>query len=204
MNTMKHALLFIFCLMQPVGAWADAPEEKQVAEPEMGMPAEIIKKEVTKISGSKDTVEIPAEDEAPEGLVIGKNLKVGMLLSEAIKLLGIPASFDVKRGKESQLDSISIDYPSQGIVLHSLNGKKKVEALEVLSEFKGRFAEGIKMGENFSVLIDRYGMPQSMNASLAKYPEKGMYFSLKDNMLVGVHIFAKNSKILSHQLYKSH
>ena len=42
-----------------------------------------------------------------------------------------------------------------------------------------------------------------MNASLAKYPEKGMYFSLKENELIAAHVFAKNSKILSHQLYKN-
>ena len=139
----------------------------------------------------------------PEGLVIGKNLKVGMPLANAIKLLGIPGSISVKRGTESKLDSVAIAYGNHGIVLHSLNGKKNIEALEILPQFKGRFAEGIKIGEKFTALIEKYGVPQSMTASLAKYPAKGMYFSLKENMLVAAHIFAKNSKILSHQLYKN-
>ncbi len=144
-----------------------------------------------------------AKKKKPEGLVIGKNLKVGMPLKDAIKLLGIPGSIDIQRGTESKLDSISIEYANHGIVLHSLNGKRKIEVLEILPQFKGGFAEGIKIGEKFTVLIEKYGVPQSMNASLAKYPEKGMYFSLKENVLVAAHVFAKNSKILSHQLYKN-
>jgi len=144
-----------------------------------------------------------AKKKKPEGLVIGKNLKVGMPLKDAIKLLGIPGSINTKRGTESKLDSISIEYANHGIILHSLNGKRKVEVLEILPQFKGKFVEGIKLGEKITVLIDKYGVPQSMNASMAKYPEKGMYFSLKENILVAAHVFAKNSKILSHQLYKN-
>ena len=144
-----------------------------------------------------------AKKKKPEGLVIGKNLKVGMPMEEAIKLLGIPRSIKIKRRTESKLDSISIEYVNHGIVLHSLNGKKKIEVLEILPQFKGRFAEGIKLGEKFTALIEKYGVPLSMNASLAKYPEKGMYFSLKENVLIAAHVFAKNSKILSHQLYKN-
>ena len=144
-----------------------------------------------------------AKKKKPEGLVIGKNLKVGMPLKDAIKLLGIPGSINIQRGTESKLDSISIEYANHGIVLHSLNGKRKIEVLEILPQFKGGFAEGIKIGEKFTVLIEKYGVPQSMNASLAKYPEKGMYFSLKENVLIAAHVFAKNSKILSHQLYKN-
>tara|TARA_B100000749_G_scaffold269506_1_gene248369 strand:+ start:293 stop:838 length:546 start_codon:yes stop_codon:yes gene_type:complete len=144
-----------------------------------------------------------AKKKKPEGLVIGKNLKVTMPLAEAIKLLGIPGSISINRGTESKLDSISIAYANHGIVLHSLNGKKHIEALEILPQFKGSFAEGIKIGEKFTVLIEKYGVPQSMNASMAKYPKKGMYFSLKENVLVAAHVFRKNSEILSHQLYKN-
>ena len=144
-----------------------------------------------------------AKKKKPEGLVIAKNLKVTMPLAEAIKLLGIPGSISINRGTESKLDSISIAYANHGIVLHSLNGKKHIEALEILPQFKGSFAEGIKIGEKFTVLIEKYGVPQSMNASMAKYPKKGMYFSLKENVLVAAHVFRKNSEILSHQLYKN-
>ena len=158
---------------------------------------------LAKKGAKKTKAPAKAKKKKPEGLVIGKNLKVGMSLKDAIKLLGIPGSINIQRGTESKLDSISIEYANHGIVLHSLNGKRKIEVLEILPQFKGRFAEGIKIGEKFTVLIEKYGVPQSMNASLAKYPEKGMYFSLKENVLVAAHVFAKNSKILSHQLYKN-
>ncbi len=158
---------------------------------------------LAKKGAKKTKAPAKAKKKKPEGLVIGKNLKVTMPLAEAIKLLGIPGSISINRGTESKLDSISIEYANHGIVLHSLNGKRKIEVLEILPQFKGSFAEGIKIGEKFTVLIEKYGVPQSMNASLAKYPEKGMYFSLKENVLVAAHVFAKNSKILSHQLYKN-
>ena len=158
---------------------------------------------LAKKGAKKTKAPAKAKKKKPEGLVIGKNLKVTMPLAEAITLLGIPGSISINRGTESKLDSISIEYANHGIVLHSLNGKRKIEVLEILPQFKGSFAEGIKIGEKFTVLIEKYGVPQSMNASLAKYPEKGMYFSLKENVLVAAHVFAKNSKILSHQLYKN-
>mgnify|MGYP003724317299 CR=1 FL=1 len=161
------------------------------------------KVEKAKKDAKKTKAPAKAKKKKPEGLVIGKNLKVGMPLKDAIKLLGIPGSIDIQRGTESKLDSISIEYANHGIVLHSLNGKRKIEVLEILPQFKGSFAEGIKIGEKFTVLIEKYGVPQSMNASMAKYPKKGMYFSLKENVLVAAHVFRKNSEILSHQLYKN-
>ena len=158
---------------------------------------------LAKKGAKKTKAPAKAKKKKPEGLVIGKNLKVTMPLAEAIKLLGIPGSISINRGTESKLDSISIAYANHGIVLHSLNGKKHIEALEILPQFRGSFAEGIKIGEKFTVLIEKYGVPQSMNASMAKYPKKGMYFSLKENVLVAAHVFRKNSEILSHQLYKN-
>ena len=89
-------------------------------------------------------------------------------------------------------------------MIHTLNRKQKVEAIELLPTFKGQFANGIKMGDKVPKLIKKYGVPQSMSASLARYPDKGLYFSLKGNVLVSTWIFMKNSKILSHQLFKSH
>ena len=166
------------------------PTDKQTAAP--------VKKET---KAAKAPAE--AKKKKPEGLVIGKNLKVGMPLKEAIKLLGTPGAISTKRGTESKFDSVSIKYANHGIVLHALNGKNRVEALEMLPQFKGIFLEGIKIGVKVTALIEKYGVPQSMNASLAKYPKKGMYFSLKANMLVAAHVFAKNSKILSHKLYKN-
>ena len=161
--------------------------------------AEVKPKAVNKATKKQEKV----ENKKIKGLVVGKNLKVGMTLDKAITLLGIPIKITVKRGTEPILDSIAIKYASHGVVIHTLNGKQKVEAIELLPTFKGQFANGIKMGNKVPKLIEKYGVPQSMSDSLARYPDKGMYFSLKKNMLASTWIFLKNSKILSHQLFKS-
>lgn len=205
--------------MLPTGVLADTPPtKKQTTQPavkaEMAKPATMAKAVVAKPAAIAKTAKKPAvpvkkaaapakaKKKKPEGLVIGKNLKVGMSLTEAIKLLGTPRSIKVKRGTESKLDSISIEYANHGIVIHSLNDKMKIEALEVLPKFVGSFAEGIKIGAKVAAMIDKYGVPDTMNASLAKYPKRGIYFSLKENTLVSAQVFAKNSKLLSHKLYK--
>ena len=100
------------------------------------------------------------------------------------------------------LDITSIEYAAHGVMIHNLSGKANVEAIELFPTFKGLFANGIKMGDKVPTLIEKYGVPQSISYSLARYPDKGLYFSLKENVLVSTWIFAKNSKILSHQLLK--
>jgi hypothetical protein len=162
--------------------------------------AKVKPKAVAKVTKKQAKV----ENKKIKGFVVGKNLKVGMTLDKAITLLGVPTKINVKRGTEPSLDSIAIKYVLHGVVIHTLNGKQKVEAIELLPAFKGQFANGIKMGNKVPKLIEKYGVPQSMSDSLARYPDKGMYFSLKKNMLVSTWIFLKNSKILSHQLFKSH
>jgi len=189
-NILKSTVLFIFCLMLPQGVLADTPPAESKAAVKAAVPAK------------KVVAPAKAEKKKPEGLVIGKNLKVGMSLTEAITLLGTPRSIKIKRGTESTLDSISIEYAQHGIVIHSLNDKSQIEALEVLPGFRGSFAEGVKIGAKVAAMIDKYGVPQSMDSSLAKYPKKGIYFSLKENMLISAQVFATNSKLLSHKLYK--
>ena len=161
--------------------------------------AEVKPKAVAKVTKKQAKI----ENKEIKGFVVGKNLKVGMTLDKAITLLGVPIKITVKRGTEPSLDSIAIKYASHGVVIHTLNGKQKVEAIELLPTFKGQFANGIKMGNKVPKLIEKYGVPQSMSDSLARYPDKGMYFSMKKNMLASTWIFLKNSKILSHQLFKS-
>jgi len=105
--------------------------------------------------------------------------------------LGTPKSLKVERGIEPKLDSMSIEYLDHGITIHVLNGKKRIDTMEVSQKFKGEFAKGIKIGEKVSVLIDKLGVPQSIDPSIARYPEKGIHFTLKKNTLVGAHVFKK-------------
>ena len=133
----------------------------------------------------------PKAKDGSEDIVIGKNLKVGMDLQKAIKILGTPKSIKVKRGIEPKLDSMSMEYLNHGITIYILNGKKRIETMEVSQQFKGEFAKGIKIGEKISVLIDKLGVPQSIDPSIARYPEKGIHFTLKKSSLVGAHVFKK-------------
>lgn len=140
--------------------------------------------------------------EETHGLVIGKNLKVGMPLEKVIKLLGIPKSMAISRGTEPVLDSFQIDYPEHGLVIYALNNKQIVEEIEVLPSFEGRFSEGLKMGSKFPQLVSMYGMPKKLTTHLARYPDRGMFFVLKDDAVISAKLFVKNSKILDHQLIR--
>ena len=127
-----------------------------------------------------------------KGIVIGKNLTVGMTLEEAIRILGVPKSFGVERGAEPEQDRVTAEYAGQGIIIYALNDKKEIESLDVLKEFKGEFLNGVKMGEKIKVLIKKWGLPHSMNSSIVHYPTKGIYFDIKDNVLISAHVFHSN------------
>ena len=95
--------------------------------------------------------------------MVGKNLKVGMTLDQAITLLGVPKKINVKGGTGPSLDITSIEYAAHGVMIHTLSGKPNVEAIELFPTFKGQFANGIKMGDKFPILIEKYGVPQSLS-----------------------------------------
>ena len=138
-----------------------------------------------------------------KGFVVGGNLKVGMALSEAFKILGTPKSVNVVRGSNPSVDSISMEYLDQGIILHVLTNKPKIEALELLQNFKGQFLEGINIGSKIEDLIKAFGIPKSMESFIARYPQKGIYFSLDNKAVVSAQVFSKNSKILHSRLYRN-
>ena len=146
-----------------------------------------------------------AEEKAPlvEGpLVVGKNLKVGMSVDNVIALLGIPTKFMVNRGTEPLTDTVVIEYPNHGVVIYAMNKKATVDQIELLPSFKGSFVEGVKIGATFNDLIQKYGVPNSMNAQIARYPDQGMFFQLEKEVLVSAKIFSKNSQILDRQLFE--
>jgi len=86
------------------------------------------------------------------------------------------------------------------VVIHAMSNKTTVDAIEVLPAFKGKFAEGVKIGAKFNDLIANYGVPKSMNAQIARYPERGMFFQLDKEVLVSAKIFTKDSQILDRKL----
>lgn len=143
------------------------------------------------------------EQKGPTPIVIGKSLKVGMPLEKAISLLGVPKTINIRRGTEPETDSLSIEYPEHGIVIHALTRKTAIEEIEVLHTFKGRFADGLKIGSKFPGLMEKYGMPQSVKSHIARYPKIGMYFFLKNDTLVSVKVFAKNSKLFDYKMLQN-
>ena len=143
---------------------------------------------------------INAKKEAVDVFVIGETLKTGMQLNEALTLLGTPNSVKVNRGTEIKMDSISINYPNQGIRVLTLTKKNTIEEIEVLPEFKGSLPNGIKIGSRFSDLVKTYGIPTFKDSSIIKYPEMGMFLFLKDNALLSAKLFHKNSNLLEYKL----
>ena len=143
------------------------------------------------------------KDNTVKGFVVGGNLKVGMSLHEAFKILGTPKSVNVVRGSNPSVDSISMEYLDQGVILHVLTNKPKIEALELLQNFKGEFLEGIIIGSKIEDLIKAFGIPKSMESFIARYPQKGIYFSLDNKAVVSVQVFSRNSKILHSRLYQN-
>ena len=135
-----------------------------------------------------------------EDLVIGKTLKTGMSLESALSTLGIPRSIRINRGTEPERDSISVEYLNHGLRIHALTQNSTIEELEVLPEFKGKFVEGAKIGSKFPELIESFGIPESKDSSIAKYPHRGMYIFLKNDTMISVKLFVKNSKLLDHKL----
>ena len=167
----------------------DLEKKNEALTSEKALPKNPKKDEANQKKTNRDSN--PKAKDDFEGIVIGKNLKVGMPLQKVIKILGTPKSLKVKRGIEPKLDSMSIEYLDHGITIYILNGKKRIETMEVSQQFKGEFAKGIKIGEKVSVLIDKLGVPQSIDPSIARYPEKGIHFTLKKSSLVGAHVFKK-------------
>ena len=156
-----------------------------------------LEKTLKKINDSKATPKTTKNKSSLEAktgfkdITIGKNIKVGMLLQKAIKILGTPKSLKVKRGIAPKLDSMSIEYLDHGITIHVMNGKKRIEILEVSEQFKGEFEKGIKIGEKVSVLINKLGIHQSIDSVIVRYPAKGIHFTLKNNFLTGAYVFKK-------------
>ena len=146
------------------------------------------------------TASRPSKKSIKEHFIIGKNLKIGMSLESALSILGIPKSIRINRGTEPQRDSISVEYLNHGLIIHALTQNSTIEELEVLPGFKGKFIEGAKIGSKFSDLIEIFGIPESKDSFIVKYPHRGMYVFLKDDTMISVKLFAKNSKLLDHKL----
>ncbi len=156
------------------------------------------KKKSASSKKAKGTKKAKAGTSGP--IVLGKKIKVGMSLEQAIAELGIPKKITLTRGTEPLADSFLIEYPKHGLVIYAMNKKDKVEGIEVLPNFKGRFANGIRLKSKLVQLIGKYGKPSSITDTLISYPKNGLFFSLKNDEVNSAKWFAKNTKLLEYQL----
>jgi len=79
---------------------------------------------------------------------------------------------------------------------------KIVEAIEILPTFKGSFDTGFKRGDPFSMMVAKYGAPESLSSQIARYPSIGMYFLMSNNKLLSAKLFAKGTKLLEHKMVR--
>lgn len=129
------------------------------------------------------------------------NLKAGMQLKDAFKVLGgFPKSVVVKRGASSTYDHIEMDYPALGILIRAMSGGSIVEAIEIQPTFKGKLDTGIKLGDPFNNILAKYGPPVTLSSQIARYPDKGLYFLMSNNILLSAKVFVKDSKLLEYRL----
>ena len=152
---------------------------------------------IDSVTNPKATVKAAS---APAGLVFGGNLKPGMSLKEALELLGVPYRFRVNRGLEPATDSVEIDFPNHGVLLRALSDGQTVEAIELAATFKGMFKSGIKIGDPFPTLVEKYGVPTTYTAQVARYPDDGLYFLMSNNNVLSAKTFTQDTKLIEAQL----
>lgn len=146
---------------------------------------------------------VAAAAENETELVVGENLKVGMPLTDAFKRLGLPKSVQVRRGTDSESDGIAVEYPKLGVVIHALSAGTTVEGIEVNRKFVGRFAAGVRVGDDFKTMIEKYGVPESFESGVARYPERHLIFVLNREKIVSAKVFAKDTHLLAARLAAS-
>jgi len=137
----------------------------------------------------------------PGDVVIGVNLSVDMPLKDAINLLGIPEFIKLNRGTDPGLDNIEITYTKYDLVIRTLSEGKVVEGIEIGPNYKGSFGQGdIRLGANFDDVVQSYGIPASLTAQVARYPDQGIYFLFSDRNLLSVKTYSKNTRLLDARL----
>ncbi len=133
---------------------------------------------------------------AEPNLVLGENIKIGMSLNEVFELLGPPDTLLTNRGTAKDSDSIALKYSGVGLLLHVISGTNKIEVVEALKNFKGKFSSGLTLGSEYKKLFEIHGLPKSLNSNVASYLDLGMQFVIVNDRIFSATFFDKNSKHL--------
>src|SRR4030042_6817556 len=83
--------------------------------------------------------------------IINENLKPGMLLKDAIELLGPPERIQV-----SKIGTIVMSYNTLGLSIEVMNDGTIIEGIHLQSSFKGRFASGLEIGADMQKIMSAH------------------------------------------------
>ena len=149
---------------------------------------------------AQDPAPAPVPPSAAPALIFGENLMPGMSLKAALELLGVPSSIRVNRGLDMTTDSVEINFPNHGVLLRALSNGATVEAIELAATYKGVFKSGIQLGDSFPTLVEKYGMPASYTAQVARYPQAGLYFLMSNDRVLSAKSYTKETTLIEAKL----
>lgn len=192
MNIARMGTVLLASVSISVLAWAQTDAPKEGAAPAQA-PAQAP-------APASDQKSAPID---PAQLVIGQNLKVGLPVADAFKLLGVPQEFFVVRGPLPDGDSVAVKYPAYGLTLHFMSGKGAVEGIEMNAKFAGSLDKEVKIGAPLSELVEKYGVPESLSGDIVRYPKTGSYFILGDGKVAEAKMFAPETKLVANRLVQA-
>jgi Mg-chelatase subunit ChlD len=132
-----------------------------------------------------------AQPVSSDQIIIGTNIRLGMSLPEAARLLGFPDGSRAADGAAG--DKVWMTYPRLGLSIGATRGGMTLEAIVVRENFAGQFANGLRIGDPWSEVVARYGMPVSHSPERLAYPTKGIAFHLRDHRIVAADLLLVES-----------
>lgn len=123
-------------------------------------------------------------------IIIDKNLKPGMILKEAIELLGPPESI-----KLSNAGTIIIPYDTLGLSIEVVSDGKTIDSIHIESSFKGSFASGLEIGAETQKIISVYNQPDIFTGEKMEYSSIGRIFQIHQGKVTGADLYSDDSKL---------
>lgn len=123
-------------------------------------------------------------------IIIDENLKPGMILKDAIELLGSPERITV-----SNNGTIVIPYNTLGLSIEIMNNRTVIEGIHLQSTFRGQFASGLEIGVDSQKILSVYNQPDIMTKEIIEYFDIARIFQIRQGKLVGADLYSKNSKL---------
>ena len=123
-------------------------------------------------------------------IIIDENLKPGMLLKDAIELLGPPERIQV-----SKIGTIVMSYNTLGLSIEVMNDGTIIEGIHLQSSFKGRFASGLEIGADIQKILSVDNRPDIITKGIIEYFDIARIFQIDQGRLVGADIYSGESTL---------